>query len=550
MKKSYTYLSLVYFALSFWFNFANAQVPNVRARVRGVIPDFKLAAQVRSTLGLGPNATLTKQVLRKLTKLNANDHRIENLTGLEHATQLRTLSLTGNRISDFSPLAGLKKLQSLSIANNRIQGTGPLVELLENNPNLKLDIAIPTDQHPPIYWLTSLTTNYKGDHISAPIKLQRLTSVSDNVETLWKSRSPVIENVARLAVDAVAGKLYWAEKIDASRSEIKCINLHGDPNVQTLVTVNSIIYSIAVHPKERRLYWINSHGRIQRSNLNGKHIKTLVQNINLYNTLDIIADIAGGKLYWTEGLNIRRSSLNGENIQNVITASSDTGTALLIGSIAIADRKIYWNQLEVDPTKYSNTFNHWGIRILRANLDGSHMETLVADGSVGLDFVIDVAGEALYYTNFLFNSGSHVLRADLEGSDGELAVYYEGNSGPSMIALGTLMDAGTAAPTWVMEIPAQTVLLANYPNPFNPETWIPYQLAKPSDVKITIYDIRGGVVRELVLGHQEAGTYTNRSRAAYWDGRNTQGERVASGIYFYQLETDTISSTRKMLIVK
>ena len=98
--------------------------------------------------------------------------------------------------------------------------------------------------------------------------------------------------------------------------------------------------------------------------------------------------------------------------------------------------------------------------------------------------------------------------------------------------------------------PTETQLLANYPNPFNPETWIPYQLATNSDVRITIYNAQGSVVRVLTLGHQPAGFYTGRSRAAYWDGRNTLEERVASGVYFYQLETDTMSSMRKMVILK
>ena len=98
--------------------------------------------------------------------------------------------------------------------------------------------------------------------------------------------------------------------------------------------------------------------------------------------------------------------------------------------------------------------------------------------------------------------------------------------------------------------PDETQLLANYPNPFNPETWIPYHLAKSSDVRITIYDVRGSVVRRLELGHQSAGFYTARSRAAYWDGRNAVGERVASGIYFYQLRADNMSLLRKMLILK
>ena len=98
--------------------------------------------------------------------------------------------------------------------------------------------------------------------------------------------------------------------------------------------------------------------------------------------------------------------------------------------------------------------------------------------------------------------------------------------------------------------PQETLLLANYPNPFNPETWIPYQLANPSDVQITIYDVRGQVIRRLDLGHRETGRYTTQDRAVYWDGRNDVGERVASGMYFYRLKADNISLLRKMLILK
>ena len=98
--------------------------------------------------------------------------------------------------------------------------------------------------------------------------------------------------------------------------------------------------------------------------------------------------------------------------------------------------------------------------------------------------------------------------------------------------------------------PEKTKLLANYPNPFNPETWIPYHLAKPAEVTLTIYAANGKIVRTLVLGHQEAGIYKSRSRAAYWDGRNEVGEPVASGIYFYTLTAEDFTATRKMLIRK
>ncbi|GEM_PF-1266082 len=112
------------------------------------------------------------------------------------------------------------------------------------------------------------------------------------------------------------------------------------------------------------------------------------------------------------------------------------------------------------------------------------------------------------------------------------------------------VEEGAPAAPMIAVLPDDTQLLPNFPNPFNPETWIPYQLANNSDVQITIYDTRGMLIRTLALGHQSAGYYTGRSRAAYWDGRNGLGEPVASGVYFYQLKTGAISPIRKMVILK
>ena len=100
------------------------------------------------------------------------------------------------------------------------------------------------------------------------------------------------------------------------------------------------------------------------------------------------------------------------------------------------------------------------------------------------------------------------------------------------------------------EIPAETALLRNYPNPFNPETWIPYHLSEDADVKLTIYDVNGALVRDIYVGHQTAAKYDTRSKAVYWDGRNQFGEQVASGIYFYSLSAGDFSATRKMVILK
>ena len=107
-----------------------------------------------------------------------------------------------------------------------------------------------------------------------------------------------------------------------------------------------------------------------------------------------------------------------------------------------------------------------------------------------------------------------------------------------------------AAPTVQVTLPDKTELLANFPNPFNPETWIPYQLAKPAEVTLKIYTANGKVVRKLAIGQQPAGMYQEKNRAAYWDGKNAQGEPVSSGVYFYTITAGDFSATRKMLIRK
>ena len=99
-------------------------------------------------------------------------------------------------------------------------------------------------------------------------------------------------------------------------------------------------------------------------------------------------------------------------------------------------------------------------------------------------------------------------------------------------------------------LPSKSALLPNYPNPFNPETWIPYDLARDADVHIHIYDLKGKSIRQLAIGFQTAGTYRTRSRAVYWDGRNAIGEPVASGIYFYTFRAGQFKTTRKMVILK
>ena len=96
----------------------------------------------------------------------------------------------------------------------------------------------------------------------------------------------------------------------------------------------------------------------------------------------------------------------------------------------------------------------------------------------------------------------------------------------------------------------RTALLQNFPNPFNPETWIPYTLADDGDVNVRIYDVEGKLVRNLDIGYQRSGRYISREKAVYWDGRDQLGESVSSGVYFYTLKTAGFSDTRRMVILK
>ena len=150
-------------------------------------------------------------------------------------------------------------------------------------------------------------------------------------------------------------------------------------------------------------------------------------------------------------------------------------------------------------------------------------------------------------TNFVLTPPLHVgIYAGVAAGTGTLTVdydYFRSTVDTGILASPVLHIAA-------METPTETTLLPNYPNPFNPETWIPYQLSSPSDVTVRIYAINGNLVRRLALGHQATGVYQSRSRAAYWDGRNEVGEPVASGIYFYTLTAGEFSATRKMLIRK
>ena len=141
---------------------------------------------------------------------------------------------------------------------------------------------------------------------------------------------------------------------------------------------------------------------------------------------------------------------------------------------------------------------------------------------------------------------AHVENLRSETIQGWIDIAQVEDDGSAIFDLGIANLERLLAAT----VPSHTKLLLNYPNPFNPETWIPYQLATATDVSVSIYSVNGTLVRTLALGHQAAGVYQSKSQAAYWDGRNEIGEQVASGVYFYTLTAGGFSATGKMLVRK
>lgn len=180
-----------------------------------------------------------------------------------------------------------------------------------------------------------------------------------------------------------------------------------------------------------------------------------------------------------------------------------------------------------------------------------------AAGDVNADGIIDIFDLVLVAKRFgedvaaapmnrqLPSVNAAVDTAHIQRAISELESYPDQSPIIRFIADYLRAYLTSASPT-VLE----TELLANFPNPFNPETWMPYHLARAADVTLTIYDAKGAVVRELNVGHQPAGLYADTAKAAYWDGKSETGELVSSGVYFYQLRAGDYSHVRRMAILK
>ena len=601
---------------------ATAQVVN--------IPDPNLRAAIEAEIGKPAGATITVAEMATLTKLEAPNAGINDLTGLEHATNLNKLHLgedaggNSNSISDLSPLAGLTNLTWLNLKYNSVSDISPLIELtrltslsLENHPLSDLS---------PLAGLTNLTElNLERSSISDLSFLTGLTNLRhlDLNKNLISDISPLtgLTNLTwlSLARNPLSDLSPLAELINLTELHLERSSISDlSPLVANMGLGDGD--SILVFGNPLNNASINTHILTLRSKgvtvHNTKLFFPSINPISIGDTFTLslvvedVVDLAGwqldirfnpavlkavsvseGDFLATGGRSTFFASGNINNTTGEITevTAAFIGTGGISGTGALLEitfeaaaygegrlrlknvrlgdpngsgipHEIVINPFNFKPSHDVNgdgSVNIFDLILIAQNFGQANPQADVnGDGNVNIFDLIAVAQQLGESTSGLAPGG---LAWQLSGLNAEtiqkwIDMAHAADDGSLAFQLGI----ANLKRLLTMRRPDTTALLANYPNPFNPETWIPYQLARAADVTLTIYDIKGVMVRRLDLGHQMAGYYTDRTKAAYWDGRNNLGESVGSGVYFYQLQVsssrsigaDDFSAIRKMVILK
>ena len=384
-----------------------------------------------------------------------------------------------------------------------------------------------------LYW-----TNSRGRIQSADLDGSGITNVMQNLQ------SPMDLALA-------GGNAYWTQ----GNGSVRFVNLRGQKVVRNVSTGTDTPGSLVIGGG--KVYWTEttgeSGGTINSANLNGTGATQLASILAA--PMGIAVDGSRSKLYWTNSRGrVQSANLDGSGITNVVSGLGSPGDMVLSNSIAAPAATTTTRTTTTASNKYDvngdgsvNNADSDAITVAIAAGATDAKYDVNGDGTVNVFDLVEIIanrdpGAAGAPTLF----GMKMSAAQIDSLQEQIDLLIAMND-RSPAALRTLIYLQQLL---VTARPEKTLLLANYPNPFNPETWIPYELATDTDVRITIYNTQGVVIRSLQLGHQSAGYYTGRDRAAYWDGRNALGEQVASGLYFYQLETDEMSLMRKMVILK
>ena len=476
-----------------------------------------------------------------LKELSFAGNEIWDLSPLANLTGLVRLNLENNEITDVSPLAGLINLASLNLANNEISDFSPLDPLPASKFIIRRDNPGSTPDAPkiegPWLWVIAPTDGMSGSKAAASGR-DFLSEISDGEVT-----ELAIATEGAMAGEPVGDKIWTVGKLSR----------RGGNNINDMVNATAL-----------GLGDINHHvayGSITLESLSQQRTKMFVGSGDAVKV-------------WLNGVVIHSKSVDrdADDYREDFPVTLEEGTNILL--VAVYEGEGWWSGFFGFDANAEFVVNLRGPSIL---VDRPRVADINEDGKVSILDLILVARDfekiKPIYSQTDVNNDGKVNISDLilvaQSMDAEGA-----NAAPSAIAMnGAISPAVIRA--WIAQaqiendgslvfqngianlqrllaslIPERTALLANYPNPFNPETWIPYQLAAPTEVTLHIFAVNGTLVRTLDLGPQPAGVYQQRARAAYWDGRNQLGESVASGVYFYTLTAGDFTATRKMLIKK
>ncbi len=344
------------------------------------------------------------------------------------------------------------------------------------------------------------------------------------------------------------GNAYWTQG-----GNVRFVNLRGQKQIRNVSTGTDTAGSLAI--ANGKVYWTEatgeSGGTVNSANLNGSGATQLASILAA--PMGIAVDTARSKLLWTNARGrIQSANLDGSGITNVVDGLGSPGDMVLSNSISAPAATTTTTTTTADNSKY-DVNNDGSVDNADASLVAAAMNTSNTRYDVNGDGTVNFLDLLLVFDNRDPGAAGAPTIVGMKLTAVQVDVLQEQIH--LLIATGDRSPAAMRTLVYLQQLiatarPEQTQLLANYPNPFNPETWIPYQLATDTDVRLTIYNTHGVVIRTLELGHQSSGYYVGRDRAAYWDGRNAYGEQVASGIYFYQFETDEMSTMRKMVILK
>ena len=521
-----------------------------------------------SRLGLDNNNISDISALAGLTNLsllNLRSNSILDISPLANLTKLTKLRLGGNSVSDISAVAGLTQLESLSLWANSISNSSP-VEALTNLTELNLSgnsisSIVSVAGLTQMTWL-HLQSNRISD-ISALAGLTNLTalrldrnSISDisalssltHLTELRLDRNSITD-LSPLVANTGLGS---GDEVDVRGNPLSYLSIHTHiPALQSRgVTVE---FDNQAHPAILKISGDNQNGAafaplpnpfvVEAQDANGSALAGV--------SVTFAVTAGGGTLSTT----ITRTDENGR-AQSTLTLGPNLGTnAVSVSATGIEGTVTFHAISDTESPPITADVNGDGsVNILDLILIASDL------GNTGTNLAADVNGDGvisildLVLVAGMFEEAAAAPAAQPQVPETLTAVEVQGwlTDVRALQVRDPIMKRGflVLEQLLISLTPRETELLPNYPNPFNPETWIPYRLAEDAFVTLIIYDLSGRLVRTLEVGHRIASVYENRSKAIYWDGRNEVGEQVASGVYFYNLSTRNYSATRKMLVVK